>query len=319
MKHICFIVFIVVVFLSCERPDIERVNKVETANVTQSGNDVIVENFVLDVSGSGEFEYGICYVDDVDPDYNDTRTSHVGASRLEFNDTLSNVVSGKAYLLRPYIKTSEKVVYGDKKAFSFYIDDDYINIESFDFSSEEPEKIQIVANFDGFGSFMIDTFGYAYKNADASPADWINVPFQGMPAFSFQDSIYEISEGDEYNIRFYVKPVNSDTIYSEVFTFVLQPLEVFTTGSMLLGSNSVKLNGEIIQGSYDVTNYGFCYSYTTSNPSLNEEYIELGPGFASSFSADVSGLSQQTTYYYRAYALIKNQVYYGNIENFSTR
>lgn len=65
-----------------------------------------------------------------------------------------------------------------------------------------------------------------------------------------------------------------------------------------------------------VTERGFCYA-TTSNPTLANNIITVGAGVGA-FSATISSLSSNTTYYVRAYAISSWGTSYGEEKTFTT-
>ncbi len=70
------------------------------------------------------------------------------------------------------------------------------------------------------------------------------------------------------------------------------------------------------QGSSAVTERGICWS-TSSNPLISGNHASSGSGLGS-FSADMTGLAPNTTYYYRAYAINSVGVGYSGTKSFTT-
>src|SRR5690606_1605779 len=72
----------------------------------------------------------------------------------------------------------------------------------------------------------------------------------------------------------------------------------------------------ISQGSSAVTARGVCYA-TTENPTTSNQCVSSGIG-TGNFMANLTGLSEGTLYYVRAYATNSVGTAYGNQVNFTT-
>ena len=96
-----------------------------------------------------------------------------------------------------------------------------------------------------------------------------------------------------------------------------EPL-VITEGNSNITSTSVTLFGQIEDiGHALVTQHGHCWSISSS-PTLNDSKTSLGAIGVAYFTSNVSDLTQNTSYYYRAYATNSFGTFYGNEMSFST-
>jgi hypothetical protein len=90
--------------------------------------------------------------------------------------------------------------------------------------------------------------------------------------------------------------------------------EVSTLYATNVTTNSATLNGRIEKrGESAYTERGFVYSNTFQHPSIDDDdsYKKVVPGTSAEFSANVSELLTDVTYYVRAYATNKNGTAYG--------
>lgn len=84
-----------------------------------------------------------------------------------------------------------------------------------------------------------------------------------------------------------------------------------------VGSTSASFEGSVIaDGGATVTDRGFCWS-TSPNPTISSNHVSAGSGLGI-FNSGASGLSQNTTYYVRAYALNSSGYAYGSQLTFTT-
>ena len=93
---------------------------------------------------------------------------------------------------------------------------------------------------------------------------------------------------------------------------------ITTLGSTNVQATSAKVGGNLVNvGGSAIIDKGICWSIT-STPSLGNNVISNTTTEIGQFSETISGLSQSTTYYYRAYATNKSGTTYGGIQYFTT-
>ena len=115
-------------------------------------------------------------------------------------------------------------------------------------------------------------------------------------------------------------------------SYVVRCVKGATPPSVATGTHSsVTLSGASISGTLytdgvsstfsasNVTSMGICYApaSTTTEPTISN-YTKTVTVATGSFNASLTGLSQNTTYYYRAYATNANGTQYGEVKSFTT-
>lgn len=95
-------------------------------------------------------------------------------------------------------------------------------------------------------------------------------------------------------------------------------LPVVTTGEVTnITATSAKANGNVISnGASSVTDRGICWG-TNHNPTMNDGLVSCGTG-TGSFTADLTELVVEATYYVRAYAVNASGTAYGEEVSFVT-
>ena len=92
---------------------------------------------------------------------------------------------------------------------------------------------------------------------------------------------------------------------------------VTTSGATDISINSAKCGGNVTdEGGYTVTERGICWN-TSPNPTISDNHASSGSG-TGNFTANMTGLSESTTYYVRAYAKNIKGTAYGNQTSFVT-
>ena len=103
---------------------------------------------------------------------------------------------------------------------------------------------------------------------------------------------------------------NDDDTQTEIPTVTTKSVSDITETSAYCGGDVTS------DGGSPVTARGVCWS-TAQNPSINSKKTVDGSG-TGSYSSQITGLSSNTTYYYRAYATNINGTAYGEVESFTT-
>ena len=140
----------------------------------------------------------------------------------------------------------------------------------------------------------------------------------GGGAGSFTSNITGLTEITTYYVRSYATS-SAGTVYGETRTFVTTEyiLPTVTTSDVNnITSTTAKCGGVVTEGDPTVTAWGVCWS-TTDNPTIDDSHTVDGGG-AGSFTSNITGLTENTTYYVRAYATSSAGTAYGETKTFMT-
>ena len=138
---------------------------------------------------------------------------------------------------------------------------------------------------------------------------------------SFVSNITGLTPNTAYYVRAYA--TNSEgTSYGKQINFMTleEIMELATVKTSLvtsITSSTAVAGGDVTaDGGAEVTAKGVCWS-TSQEPTIEGEHTENGAG-TGEFTAELSGLEQNTTYYVRAYATNKEGTAYGEEVSFTT-
>ncbi len=300
---------------NCERIKIERINKTNTSENSNQNNYVTIESEILDFAEGNNIVFGHCIGIEQLPDTSDIVSDYLGRERKKFTDTLSGLVHNELYYYRPYIKNDTEITYGETSSFTAVFAPEEVNFSSFQASVLEYNKMMFSCIPAGNGSFRVESYGYMIRNT-SKQTDWLTIEHDGLNPDLYSDTVRGIIPGDVYELKAFIESAGFGKVFSETYQLSIQVLQVITGSYMLLNSTSVRLYGQIVKGSLSVTDHGFCYSYSNSNPDLNDESVSLGESTSQQFNSDISGLTPNVIYYYRAYGIEGNRITYGEIEQF---
>ena len=128
--------------------------------------------------------------------------------------------------------------------------------------------------------------------------------FQGISSFSVQAP----GSGAYFEI--------DDITIANIQSAITTP-SITTSTATSITSIEATLNGEVTaDGGASITERGFVYS-TSSNPTTSDNKVIVGSG-TGTFAQSVTGLTLNTTYYVKAYAINSEGTSYGSVEQFTT-
>jgi hypothetical protein len=228
------------------------------------------------------------------------------------------------------------------------LDDDYvINIErgnnvqrSIQMQKKQSSSLQIVDN-NGNVVAMLDfgadegvtqkTFSIFNKGnisldfTITKSADWIEdvVPSQGTVAIGDTKPITVVinrallGSGENKSTLLVTTPSAGGVEVIVKATIPFTPTVV--TGELTeVTNNSAKCSGDVTDnGGVTVIEKGICFALT-ENPTIDDQHVSAGPGVGE-FTCTLTGLTQNKTYYVRAYAINSVGTTYGLQKSFTTK
>jgi hypothetical protein len=170
------------------------------------------------------------------------------------------------------------------------------------------------------GGATVTQRGVCYGTS-SNPTIDNNIKTGGSGTGDFSCNLTGLSPNTTYHARAYA--INSEgTSYGSqlIFTTARNPsaAPTVTTGAFSnITQNSVTVSGSVTNdGGAAVTQRGICYG-TSSNPTIDNN-IKTGGSGTGDFSCSLTGLSANTTYYARAYAINSEGMGYGSQISFTT-
>lgn len=237
--------------------------------------------------------------------------------------SLTNLLPGKTYYIRGYVVSGIDTVYG--------------NIISYITAANKPASVttgavskitltsaDVAATVISTGTTPVTQHGIVWSNTNQNPTTTDSVSSLGplvAPA-SYTSSLTNLSPATAYYARAYVTN-NAGTVYGNVvnFTTLSNIAPSVTTDSIVSVSiNSATARGTIISiGSSGVTQYGHVWSSVNNVPTINDSKSQLGTANAPIiFGSQLTGLSANTKYYIRSYAINVTGIAYGAVLTFTT-
>ena len=136
---------------------------------------------------------------------------------------------------------------------------------------------------------------------------------------NFSVQLSDLKDGTTYYYCAYLS-VDGKSYYGEVRQFTTKKAAtVRTTDASSVTASTAVLSGIVsgLSGSSSDCSYGFFYG-TGQIPSVDGQEVRVGTSHEGSYTCSLSGLTENTTYYFCAYLLIDGQYRYGDVLSFRT-
>lgn len=278
--------------------------------------------FVGEITIEGNPKYtekGFVYNTSGEPTTNDTKRIVSGFGDGIYTYPCAGLSSMTTYYVRAYAIQNGAVIYGTTVNFSTNQDATEVATSGATNVTATSATLNGSITKAGIPEFTEKGFCYSSTNTKPTISDTKKV-VTGNNTGSYSLTINGLSIGEKYYYRAYALQ-NGTPVYGEIVSFATEftETEVSTSGATNVTPSTATLNGSIsVVGSPEYTEKGFCYSTSSSNPTINNTKIPVSGSGSGNYSYNLSGLSYNTTYYYRAYAIQNGTTIYGSVVNFNT-
>ena len=225
------------------------------------------------------------------------------------------MADGTTYYVRAYAINNKGTAYGEEVSFKTTA----YSIPTVTTSSATNitgTSATIGGNVTSDGGLSVTERGIVYSTTK-DPTTSSNKITSGTGTGSYSINLTGLADGTTYYVRAYAIN-NKGTAYGEEVSFKTTTVPTVTTSSATnITSTSATVGGNVTSdGGQPVTERGIVYS-TTPNPTTSSNKMTSGAG-TGSYSINLTGLSEGTTYYVRAYAINSNGTAYGEEVSFKT-
>ncbi len=162
------------------------------------------------------------------------------------------------------------------------------------------------------GTKTITAYKFCYGTSSGSYPNSCDGTIDGS---TFSANISGLTANTTYYYQAYVTTADG-TVYSNEKSFTTSPIPptVTTNDATNIQTTTATLNASFTQGSKPITAQKFRYGTSTGTYTFSCDGTVSG----STFSANITGLTANTTYYYKAYVTTDDGTVYGNEKSFKT-
>ena len=264
---------------------------------------------------------GVCYSSTVTiPTIAGPKTIN-GTGIGTYTSPLTGLTANTTYYIRAYATNGIGTAYGDVKTFNTSVATIPTGITTNTLSSITQNSATCGGNITADGGSAVTSRGVCWSSTNSSPTTANSKTIDGSGIGTFSSSLTSLSPGTTYYVRAYATN-GVGTAYGATRTFTTSaatiPTGIITIGASSITQNTASSGGTITSdGGAPITMKGVCWSSTSTLPTISNSNTNNGSG-TNSYSSSLTGLTANTTYYVRAYAINSMGIAYGNTISFTT-
>lgn len=290
-------------------------------NVTYSS--ATFKGAIASIGSAKVSKHGFCWSTSEEPTVSSTGICNLGDSEKakDFTYNTASLEPSTTYYVRAYAENIEGISYSNQMKFQTTGTPQLATVETGAVSNIQSTQAQITGNIISLGNTDgLSQYGHVW-NTKQSPtiSNSKNQLGSTESTGTFNSTLTNLSPNTKYYVRSYA--VNSvGTSYGNEVSFTTSYADVvLSTGTIdNITHNTATCNASITyKGGHTITERGFCWGLS-SNPTMSDNYI-VSTSNSDTFSANITELSESTTYHIQAYVKTENgKTFYGNDVAFST-
>lgn len=281
------------------------VTSITAATAVSGGN--ITSN-----GGSTVTTSGICWATSANPTITNSKTTD-GVPTGSYSSNLTGLITGTTYHVRAYATNGAGTAYGNDISFTTL---GIPVISTTAVSSIASTTAVSGGNITANGGSPVTISGVCWSTSP-NPIVTGSKTTDGSLTGSFISNLTGLTPGTTYHVRAYATNVVGTSYGNDVtFTTINTPTILTIAISSVTLTSAVSGGNITTNGGAVITTSGICWA-TTPNPTTSN-FLTTNGSLTGSFSSNLTGLTQGTTYYVRAYATNIVGTSYGNQVLFST-
>ena len=265
------------------------------------------------------YERGICWDTDGTPNIDGNHKYISGDETGEYWIDVNNLNPSTKYYARAYAKNENGVSYGN--LYEFITKGSKVTISIGNVTNITSSSATLAASIGDAGSPAYTECGFCYSSSSQEPTidnNFITSSHRGVGQFTCSIN------GLDYNYTYYVRAYaiqNGEVIYSSVINFkpTYSKASVTLNEVTNIKETTATFKANVTNaGDPNITEKGFCWSSSSSTPTIDMERKVVSGTYKGSYNLNISNLNKGTTYYVRAYVIQNEEVIYSNTLNFKT-
>ena len=312
LKKALFVIpiLILIYIFSCEEIEYFKkptVKTIRVENTTSSSTNAIGE--IVNLEDNDIIDFGFCWSVNNKPTKEGSYIS-IDLKLLDnvFNHVIDEFEHGQQYYIRAFATNEVGTGYGDE--ISFITDDGNIIITTTEITNITPISAISGGNITDDGGASVTERGICW-NTTGNPIITDSIKVEGDGTGSFIINLSGLNVGTKHYVRAYATNEVGTSYGNEINFTTKDGLAILSTSDVSnITSTTSTSGGNITDDSgFAVTTRGVCWS-TSSNPTTEDTHTTEG-NETDNFESEITGLTEGTSYYVRAYATNENGTAYG--------
>lgn len=316
-RVLSFLIMFILISYSCKKEELKREVKIITNEISEiTAISAKVAGEIIDI-GEGVEDHGHCWGRSSTPTILENKTSFGTTDKTgKFYSSLTNLEIAKNYFIRAYAICSSNVIYGDELTFT--TKDGIVRITTANVTEIKTNSALCGGMINDDGGMVIDRRGVCWSTSENPTIILSTKTIDGSGSGFFASAITGLDDGITYNIRAYATNSKGTTYGNNISFTTLQLPTVITIEPTNVGTLIATLNGEI-NASNSSTTVTFEYGTTMDYGLIvTADQSPVTGNISTRVSANVSGLSESTTYHFRVKASSSVGTVYGDDISFTT-
>lgn len=263
-------------------------------------------------------DYGISY--STTENFNGSSGTHISGWNLNsgsFTANLTGLDDEQHYYYRAYATNANGTAYGEISSF----DTDVASVPVV----TTLENITVISGTSAIGGGVVTSDGGAtvtergvcWSSINHNPNIANSHSNNGTGIGNYSATLTGLEPNTTYYVRAFATNSKGTSYGNEIELNMPNFPSVTSSDATNITATSATSGGNVTSdGGATVTERGICWS-TSQNPTINDAHVSNGNGIGG-FTADMTGLNSNTTYYMRAYAINLVGIQYGDEKSFTT-
>ena len=300
-----------------QKPEVETgtASNIKISQATMSGNILKVGN------DAGITQYGHVWHTSANPTTANNKTEHgVTYSVGPFTSTLTDLKPHTTYHVRAYATNAIGTAYGSDVTFT--TEYDVVSMTTISVTNITHNQATTGGSISDLGGHAITERGVCWSTS-VNPTTSDSKQASTETASRYSVRVSGLTEQTNYHVRAYVITQNGDTYYGNDITFrttheIKLAQSSKTTVSSITTSSATFRSSITSDGDGNISDCGFVYGKTSGPTVGNASKVSCGKMQSGAFSKNVTGLSDNATYYVRSFVINEAGTSYGEETNFAT-
>ena len=298
-------------------PTVTTTGVFSITNFSASSGGAVTSN-----GGAALSAWGVCWSTSANPTLANSFLQNTVSSG-SFSSALSGLTQNTTYYVRAYATNSAGTAYGDEQSFTTTNTITNVvlpTITTFVVSAITTTSASSGGAVTSDGGGTVSAWGVCWSTS-ANPILANSFLQNNGSAGFFSSALSGLTPNTTYYLRAYATN-SAGTAYGNEQSFTTTDTNVVlptitTTAVSAITTNSAIIGATITSdGGAALSAWGVCWS-TSANPTLANSFLQHNVS-TTIFGSALSGLTQNTTYYVRAYATNSAGTAYGNEQSFTT-